>query len=86
MPREEFTIRITKKGEVIVELDGMPVRRVKDLMAYLEETIGPARQLLDGDDPTGSASVPIEDLTGLEGESEAATEEEAPRLRLQDGE
>ncbi|MBI1289899.1 hypothetical protein GC173_01465 [bacterium] len=84
MPREEFTVRITPKGEIIIEVDGMPVRQVKDLMEYLEETLGPARQV-EPDDPGDAGFVRLEEVSGLEatGELDRARED---RLRTSEEE
>lgn len=82
MAKEEFTVRITKKGEILIELDGMPVRRVKDLIAYFEETLGPARQVDTEGGDAGGGMVEIDDLLGREGEEEAAEEETDDRDRL----
>jgi S1-C subfamily serine protease len=84
MPREEFTVRITPKGEIIIEVDGMPVRQVKDLMDYLEETLGPARQV-EPDDPGDSGYVKLEETSGLEA-TEDQQQARDSRLRLGDEE
>jgi len=74
MPREEFVVRITPKGEIIIEVDGMPIRQVKDLMEYMEEVVGPVRQV-EPDDAGDSGRVRIEEVSGLE----ASTGEEQVR-------
>lgn len=72
MAREEFTLRITRKGEIIVETDQLPPRRVRDLIKFLEETIGPAKLIeIDGASP---GNVSLEDY--LHREEEETTEEE----------
>ncbi len=87
MAKEEFTVRITRKGEIIVETEGLPPRRVKDLIKYLEETIGPAR-LIESDSPDASGAVELEESAGREEEEEEREEQEhdAERLRLRNEE
>jgi hypothetical protein len=81
MPKEEFTIRITKKGEIIVETENLPPRRVKDLIKYLEETLGPARLLeADTSGSPGRVELEVEDALGREEEEEQT--KERPRLRI----
>lgn len=78
MAREEFTIRITKKGEIVVETGDLPARRVKDLIKYLEETIGPARLVeSDSGDEPGYEAIDRE-------EAEEESQDEQDRLRLRD--
>jgi hypothetical protein len=83
MAKEEFTVRITKKGEIFVEMEGLPPRRVKDLMKFFEETIGPAR-LIDTDGGDARGKVEIDDILDREVEAEAAEEHETERLRLRE--
>lgn len=74
MAREEFTLRITRKGEIIVETEQLPPRRVRDLIKFLEETIGPARLVeIDGASP---GNVSLEDFLHREEEVPAEQEEE----------
>ncbi len=85
MAKEEFTVRITPKGEILVEVDDLPPHRVKDLIKYLEETIGPMREI-EVDRPDGPGQVKLEDISGRS-ENEQAEEEEISekstyRLRL----
>lgn len=83
MAREEFTVRITRKGEIFIEVEGMPVRRVKDLIKYFEETVGPVRQLdPDGGDATGQVEIDAE--LGREEEDEAEAARDPHRLRRED--
>ncbi len=84
MDKEEFTIRVTRKGELILDLRGLPPRRVKELVAYFEETLGPTRQLAA--DSGGSASggeelVEEEDIRAA-AEVDEDQDEERPRLRI----
>lgn len=65
MAKEEFTVRITKKGEILIEVDGLPPRRVKDLMKYFEETLGPAH-LIDTDADDAASRVEFDDQFGRE--------------------
>jgi len=44
---EEMIIRITNKGEVIVEAPGMAPRRVQQIREMMEETLGPVKDQLD---------------------------------------
>ena len=82
MAREEFTIRITKKGEILVEFDGLPARRVKDLVRYFEETIGPSRVVESDADGAGSR-VELDEAALREIGEES--EEKAPeRLRVEE--
>ena len=41
MAAEEFRIKITKGGEVWVDLRGLGEQRVRELRAMLEEIVGP---------------------------------------------
>lgn len=82
MARQDFTIRVTRKGEIIVEAEGMEARQVKDLIQFFEETLGPAK-VLDGDGPEGGGRVELEDRLGRESVEEERTPE---RLRLREGE
>ena len=81
MAREEFTIRINKKGEIFLEVEGMPVRQVKDLIKYFEETLGPAQQVeAEGGDATGG--VQIDEEFGREPEEEPEEEQKQRSNRL----
>jgi len=83
MAREEFTVRITKSGEIFVEMEGLPPRRIKDIVKYLEETVGPAR-FIESEDGGASGNVELDDRLGRE---EAEDQEETKqRLRIRDGE
>ena len=44
MPAEEFRIKITKRGEVWVDLRGLGEQRVRELRQMLEEVIGPVAE------------------------------------------
>ena len=84
MPKEEFKIRVTKKGEVFVEMEGLPPRRVKDLVQFMEETLGPAHQLVEDESGDATGGVEIDEELGREEEDE---EQESPdRLPLRDDE
>lgn len=76
MAKEEFTVRVTRTGEIFVEFEGLPPRRVQDLMKYLEETLGPARLVANTGEPTAPGSVELE-------AEEQEQAEEKPRLRLE---
>jgi len=78
MPAEEFQIRITRKGEIFVEIEGMPARRIKDLASYFEETLGPIKSVESTGDGGASQQLALEDLLGREPEEQ--TDEK--RLRL----
>ncbi len=76
MAREEFIIRITKKGEIIVETGNLPPQRVKDLVKYFEETIGPGRLLeADAGGASGHAEIDLD-------EEESEEVRERPRIRI----
>jgi hypothetical protein len=82
MGQEEFTVRVTRKGEIIIESGGMEVRRVKDLMAYLEETLGPVKSVMSTDDPSADGRVLLEDDALRElGEDQAIMREDGTRIR-----
>lgn len=83
MPREEFTIRITKKGEILVEFDGLPARRVKDLVRYFEETIGPSR-VVEGDADGSRSRLQLEE-DALREIGQEPEEKSPDRLRIEDG-
>ena len=56
MPPEEFTIRITRKGEVWVDLRGLGMQRVRELRQMLEEIVGPiAEEVSLADEGPGPA-------------------------------
>jgi len=56
MPAEEFQIRITKRGEVWVDLRGLGEQRVRELRQMLEEIVGPIiEQVSLTDDSPGPA-------------------------------
>jgi len=54
---EEFKIKITKTGEVWVDLRGLGEQRVRELRQMLEEIIGPVleRLTVGGDETPGPA-------------------------------
>jgi hypothetical protein len=54
---EEFRIRITKSGEVWVDLRGLGEQRVREVRQMLEEIVGPAisRVAMSDDTPGGPA-------------------------------
>lgn len=66
MPAEEFQIRITRKGEIFVEIEGMPPRRIKDLASYFEETLGPIQSIESTGDGGAQQQLALEDLLGRE--------------------
>lgn len=78
MAKEEFTVRITKKGEVFIEMEGLPPRRVKDLMKYFEETLGPAR-LIDTEADDAAGRVEFDDRFGRE--EDEGEEKERERVK-----
>lgn len=78
MAKEEFTVRITKKGEVFIEMEGLPPRRVKDLMKYFEETLGPTR-LIDTEADDAAGRVEFDDKFGRE--EDEGEEKERERVR-----
>lgn len=78
MAGEEFVIRVTKKGEIFVEMDGLPVQRVRDLVRYFEETLGPGR-LTETDDSGTTGRAALEEASLREWRDE---EEERPAERL----
>lgn len=81
MAKEEFTVRVTKRGEIFVETDNLPPRRVKDLIKYLEETLGPARLVLsDSDTSPGKVELDVDEALGRE---EVEEEKARSRLRLE---
>ncbi|MCX7717435.1 MAG: hypothetical protein N2111_03395 [Candidatus Sumerlaeaceae bacterium] len=41
LPYEDIEIRITKSGEIFVQIDGADEQRLRDYRAFLEEIIGP---------------------------------------------
>jgi hypothetical protein len=41
MPGEEFRIKLTRRGEVYVDLRGLGEQRVRELRQMLEEIVGP---------------------------------------------
>jgi len=41
MPYENIEVKITKKGEIIVRIQGTTEQRLRDFSAFLEEVIGP---------------------------------------------
>jgi len=51
---EQFRIKITKTGEVWVDLRGLGEQRVRDLRQMLEEIVGPVvREISTGDEWPG---------------------------------
>lgn len=52
MSPEQLRIRITKDGEVWVDLRGLTEKRVREIRRMLEEVIGPVVKEV-GFDPTG---------------------------------
>lgn len=78
MAKEEFTVRITKKGEVFIEMEGLPPRRVKDLMKYFEETLGPTR-LIDTEADDAAGRVELDDKFGRE--EDEGEEKERERVK-----
>lgn len=81
MAREQFIIKVTKKGEIIVEMDGLPPRRVKDLIEYFEETLGPAK-LQEGESGGSEGGVLDDDI--VHEYSEEEEERDRRRLRRED--
>lgn len=82
MGKEEFTVRVTKKGEVLLEVEGLPARRIKDLIKHFEETLGPVR-LVDADGNDASGRVALDDALARQEEEEG---EEHDRQRLRERE
>lgn len=78
--RDDVTIRILKTGEVLIEFQGREVRRVKDLAAFLEETVGKVEVFDAGDDGSPGGRVELEDLAGRDSEEE----KDPQRLRLRE--
>ncbi|MFH0795067.1 MAG: hypothetical protein V2A74_13665 [bacterium] len=59
---EELIIRITKNGDIIVEMPGMAPRRVQQIRELMEEAIGPVKDQLDlSADPAPPAGVWIKE-------------------------
>lgn len=81
MAKEEFTIRVTREGELIVETENLPARRVKDLIRYLEETLGPVR-LIDGPTDDAGGRVELDDLLERSAEQHESPVTGSFRLRL----
>jgi hypothetical protein len=57
MAPEEFRIKITKSGEVWIDMRGLGEHRVRELRQMLEEIVGPAldRLSVPNDRPGGTA-------------------------------
>lgn len=83
MGKEEFTVRITKKGEIFIEIETLPPRRIKDLIKYLEETLGPV-ELVESDIGPGGTQVTLENLLGLEEEEQQQSGKKRIKLRRLD--
>ncbi len=82
MEKEDFTIRVTRKGELVVDLRGLPARRVQELLEHLEETLGPARTMVeDSGSASGGEELVLEEETPGTIEDEEETREH-PRLRI----
>lgn len=80
MAQEDFSMRILPTGEIILELDGLPEKRIRDLLEYIEETLGPVRIINTGGEDDGGVRLrPIS-------EEEAAedTDKDRHRLRLRE--
>lgn len=82
MAQEEFTIRIDRKGRVTIECPGLDPQRLRDLAAYLQETLGPLR-IAPGTPENPGPFVEIEDLAGRENIDEIV-ESIGEAIRLKD--
>ena len=80
MAKEEFSIRITRKGEIFVECEGMTPRRVKNLAELLEETLGPVEIREEGRPEGGPGQVHIDDHL-----DEGLDDDEKERERVRGG-
>ena len=80
MASEEFSMRIRPSGEIILELEGLADHRIRDLLEYIEETLGPVR-IIEGED-SGGGNVRLK--LGNQTESEGEGEGDRHRLRIQD--
>lgn len=72
-------MRILPTGEIILELEGLPPRRIKDLLDYIEETLGPVRIIEGPGEDGGAIHLQLERFN-----PEEEQEDETPRLRMKD--
>lgn len=79
MAQEEFSMRILPTGEIILELDGLPEKRIRDLLDYIEETLGPVRIIETSDEDGGSIR-----LRPMTGEETPEDEKDRHRLRIRE--
>jgi len=80
MPEEEYTIRIRRDGRIEIEGEGVTPRQIKDIAAFLSETVGPLR-IEAGSDAGGRVELSIEDLAT---DGIADEEQVGERLRLRE--
>lgn len=77
MPFEDIEIRINKKGEVFVRIEGATERRLNDYRAFLEEEIGPIKEAIELRRPEWAR--PAGELTSETEEEKRRREQELSR-------
>jgi hypothetical protein len=50
MPYDEIEVRITREGHIYVDTRGMTPERVRSVMEYIRETVGPVKIVTEPDD------------------------------------
>jgi hypothetical protein len=81
MAKDEFTLRITRTGQIIIEMDGMAPERIGDLLRYFEDALGPVMPLEAEDGDDGRVRY-LAGTTADDAVEEEAAEAEQQRRRL----
>lgn len=89
MPYEEIEVRITREGFIFVDTRGMEPERVRSVVEYLREVIGPEREIVTDPDDFPRQTINLDDerrqslQDHLDVDDERQAEEESRRLRLE---
>lgn len=86
MPFEEIEVRITREGNIFVDTRGLEPERIRSIVEYLRETVGPDAQIITDPDDMPPQRINLDEARReaiaerLEGERDAPARE-----RLRDG-
>ncbi len=85
MGKEEFLIRINRKGEIFVETADLTPQKIRDLADFLAETIGTTKVTIVDDSGENPGKVEFEDLLAtLPDDDPELTERDKKRQRIRD--
>jgi hypothetical protein len=87
MPYEEIEVRVSRDGFIYVDTRGLAPERVRSILDYLTETIGPVREVIDPSEAPPQTinldeSVRADMEESLRGEGSETEEEERRRLKV----